>query len=380
MSKKTLAIIVVVVLILAVGIYAATRKKGLPNEIVIGTNFEMTGTVASFGTSSLNGVELAVDEANAAGELKSKIVLAKADNKSDAAEAANMARKLIEQDKAVVLIGPVTSGNSKAAGQVAQENKIPMISPTATAVDVTTIGNYIFRACFLDDFQGKAMADFSYNTLNSRKAAILYAKNDYAEGLAKFFKERFIALGGTVVAEEAFQDGDTDFKAQLTKIKNAKPDSINIPGYYNEQGLITRQARQMGITMPLTGGDGWDSDLLTGIAGAANLNSVYYTNHYSPTDPDPMVQSFVNAYKAKYGSNPDALAALGYEATKIVIDSIKRANSVNPDKIRQAMADTKDFKALSATISFDENRNPVKGLVIVELKNGERSVREFVNP
>ena len=380
MNKKTIAIIVVLVLVVAIGIIAIKRPKGSSDEIIVGGNFEMTGNVATYGTSVMNAVELAFDEVNKSGELNNKIVLVKADNRSDGAESANMARKLIDKDKVVAIIGPVTSTNAIAAAQVAQSNKIPLISPTGTAVEVTQVGNYIFRACFLDDFQGKKMANFAYNTLGSRKAAILHAKNDYSEGLARYFKALYVANGGQIVAEEAFLDNDTDFKAQLTKIKAAKPDMIYVPGYYNECGGIALQARQMGITVPLTGGDGWDYADLPSIAGAENLNNILFTNHFTVADEDPAVQSFVNNYKEKYGKLPDSFAALGYEAAMMLVDAIKRADSSDPEAIRQALAETENFKALSATITLDENRNPMKSLFIVELKNGEPSVREIVNP
>ena len=381
MNKKTLAIVVVVALLVAVGIYAATRDKGLPDEIKIGANFELTGGSATYGSEELNGLQLAIDEANASGDIKSKIVIVKADNKSDGAEATNQARKLIEQDKVVAIVGPATSGLTKAAAPVAQENKIPLITPSGTAVDVTAVGDYIFRACFLDSTQGQVMGEYAYNKLNSRNAAILYAKNDYGEGLTKYFKEQYTALGGKIVAEEAFQDGDQDFKSQLTKIKATKPDLIYVPGYYNEQAYIAKQARGMGITVPLTGGDGWDSlKILNETAGAANINNIFYTNHYSPSDPDPAVQAFVSKYKETYGAEPTAFAVLGYESGRILVNAIKNADSADSTKIRDAIAETKDFKALAASISFDADRNPIKSLVIVQLTNGQQSVKETVTP
>lgn len=381
MNKKTLAIVVVVALLVVAGIYAATRDKGLPDEIKIGANFELTGGAAMYGTEELNGLRLAVDEANASGDLKSKIVIVQADNQTNGAEAANQARKLITQDKVVAIVGPAISGLTLAAAPVAQENKIPLISPSATAVEVTAEGEYIFRACFLDSTQGKIMGEFAYNKLNSRNAAILYAKSEYGEGLAKYFKEQYTALGGKIVAEEAFQDGDNDFNTQLTKIKNTKPDLIYVPGYYTEQAYIAKQARSKGITVPLTGGDGWDSlKTLNEIAGTANITNIYYTNHYSPADPDPAVQAFVTKYKETYGSEPTAFAALGYESGRILVDAIKRAGTADSKKIRDAIAATDNFKALAANISFDADRNPVKDLVIVQLTNGQQSVKETIVP
>lgn len=380
LKKQWIYIIIALVVVLAVGI-AIQRNNGGGKEIKIGGNFELTGAVASFGQSTRDGFKLGIEQANESGALgDKKIKLIEVDNKSDNAEATNMATKLITQDKVVAVVGPVISSNAKAAGEVAQSNKVPLLSPTATALDVTAVGEYVFRACFLDELQAKAMAQFAYNTLKLRKAAILSDSGDsYSTGLAQYFKQYFTQLGGKIVSEEHFLKGDAEFRPQLTKIKGAKADSIYIPAYYSEDGNIARQAREMGITVPLLGVDGWDSSELAGIAGAKNLNNVYFTNHYTPADQDPAVQAFVTSYKEKYGKTPDALAALGFEAAGMLVDAINRAEKPTPENIRDALATVSNLKVLRAAITVGPDRNLIKDVVIVELKNGEQVLRESVS-
>lgn len=380
--KKQWVYVVIAVVVVALGLgVGVSRRKG-SNDIKIGANFALTGNVASFGQSALNGIKLAIDEANEQGALGDrKIVLVEADNKSDNAETTNMATKLITKDKVVAMLGPVISNNAIAAGNVAQKMKVPMLTPTATAPAVTEVGEHVFRTCFLDDFQGYAMAEFAYDTLKSRKVAMLVNSGDpYSMGLAEYFKERFQELGGKIVAEEKYQSKDTEFRPQLTKIKGAGADMIYVPGYYEEQGNIARQAREMGINVPLTGGDGWDSGKLAEIAGAKNLNNVFFTNHYTAGDDDPAVQAFVQGYEERHGEVPDAFAALGYETGWLLVDALKRAESLKPEHIREALASIQDVKVLRATITMGEDRNPVKDAVIVELKDGEQVLRGVVTP
>jgi branched-chain amino acid transport system substrate-binding protein len=379
LKKQWLIIAIVAVLAIVVGIVLSNR--GGSDEILIGVNMELTGALASFGQSTFNGFSLYIDQANEQDMLNGrKIKLVKLDNKSQDAEAASIATRLISQ-KVVAMVGPVTSGKTIAAGNVAQEKKIPLLSPTATAESVTQIGDYIFRACFLDDFQAKAMAEFAYVTLNVRKAAILMnSGDDYSTGLAASFKKYFTALGGQVVLEETFLSDDVEFRTQLTKIKNSSADVIYVPAYYNEDGLIARQAREMGINLPITGVDGWDSDSLISIAGASALNNIYFTNHYTPADDDPQVQAFVTAYQEKYGSTPDALAALGFEGGAMLVDALKRAQSITPAAIRDALASITNLKALRANITVGPDRNLLKDAVIVELKDGVQHLRGSVRP
>jgi len=380
--KKQSVYMIIAVLVIAVGIGIGLSKRSSDKDIRVGGNFELTGGVASFGLSARNGIALAIEHVNEQDFLEGrKIKLIEADNKSDNAEATNMATKLISKDKVVATLGPVISSNAIAAGNVAQNLKVPLLTPTGTAPEVTEVGEYVFRACFLDDFQGIAMAEFAYNTLKSRKAAMLVNSGDpYSTGLAKYFKQKFEELGGKIVAEENYLAKDTEFRPQLTKIKDSNADMIYVPGYYEEQGAIVRQAREMGIKVPFTGGDGWDSSKLVEIAGAENLNDVYFTNHYTAADEDPTVQEFVQAYEEKFGQVPDAFAALGYEAGWMLADAIKRAESPTPEAIRDALAETKDLRVLRASISMDENRNPVKDGIIVELKNGEQTLRDVITP
>ena len=380
--KRQTVYVIIAVLVIAVGLGIGLSRRSGGKEIRIGGNFELTGGVASFGVSARNGIVLALEQANEQDVLDGyKIKLIEADNKSDNAETTNMATKLITKDNVVAMLGPVISSNSIAAANVAQEMQVPMLTPTATAPDVTKVGDYIFRACFMDDFQAIAMAESAYNTLGSRKAAMLVNSGDpYSTALASFFRQRFEELGGQIVAEEKYLSKDTEFRPQLTKIKSSGADMIYIPGYYEEQGAIARQAREMGINVPLTGGDGWDSAKLVEIAGAENLNDIYFTNHYSAGDDDPVVQEFVKAYEARFGHVPDAFAALGYEAGWILVDALKRAESFTPKAIRDALAATENLKILRANITMGADRNPIKDGIIVELKNGVPSVRDVIQP
>lgn len=387
-SKKTRTFIALAVVVAMVALLAGCGggAKQESKDIKIGANFELTGGVATFGQSSVNGIKLAFKEANAAGGVIGKqLVLVTADNKSEAAEAVNAITKLITQDKVKAVLGPVTSSNALAASKVAHENKVPFITPTGTNPKVTVDGGkvqeFAFRACFIDPFQGEVMANFATKSLNAKTAAI-YVDNasDYAKGLAEFFEKAFVKNGGKIVSKEAFLAKDTDFKATLTKIKAANPEVIFIPSYYQEDGLIARQARELGITVPLLGGDGWDSPKLVEIAGPAALNGVFFSNHYSPEDKDPKVVKFVEAYKKEYNQTPDALAALGYDAALMLIDAIKRANSDDSAKIKDALAQTKNLQGVSGIITLNANHDPVKSAVVIEMKDGKQVFKEKVNP
>lgn len=388
MSKKWLTFIglAVIVTMLAV-IVAGCGGKTESKDIKIGANFELTGGVATFGQSSVNGIKLALKEANAAGGVLGKqLVLVTADNKSEPSESTNAITKLITQDKVKAVLGSVASSNTLAASQVAHDNKVPFISPTSTNPKVTVDGGktkeFAFRACFIDPFQGTVMANFALKSVKAKTAAI-YIDNssDYAKGLAEFFEKAFVAGGGKVVSTEAYLQKDQDFKATLTKIKATNPDVIFIPGYYQEVGLIAKQARELGVTVPLLGGDGWDSPKLVEIAGPAALNNGFFSNHYSPEDKDPKVVKFVEAYKKEYnGQAPDALAALGYDAALMLIDAIKRANSDDSIKIKDAIAQTKNLQGVSGVITLNDKHDPVKSAVVIEMKDGKQVFKEKVNP
>lgn len=361
---------------------ASTNSK----EIKIGANFEMTGGIANFGNQTVNGIKLAIKEANAnGGVLGKQLTLVVADNKSEPSEAANAITKLITQDKVKVVLGPVASSNVMATTQIAQDNKIPVITATATNPKVTVdngqVKSQVFRACFIDPFQGTVMANFASKSMKAKTAAI-YVDNssDYSKGLAQFFEEGFVKNGGTIVAKEAFLQKDQDFKATLTKIKASNPDVIFIPAYYEEVGKISKQARELGLTQPFLGTDGWDDPKLVEIAGAAALNNGYFSNHYSPQDTDPNVVKFVEAYKKEYGQEPSALAALGYDSALMLIDAIKRAGSDDPAKIREALEQTKNLQVSTGIITLDANHNPVKSAVVIEMKDGKQVFKEKINP
>lgn len=363
---------------------SATVNNG--KEIKVGSNLELTGGVAVYGTSANNGVKLALKEANnAGGVLGKQLSLVVADNKSEPSEATNAITKLITADKVIAVIGPATSSNTLAAQQVAIDNKVPLITPGGTNAKITLdngkVKDFVFRACFIDPFQGTVMANFASKSMQAKTAAI-YIDNssDYAKGLAQAFEESFVKNGGTIVAKEAYLQKDQDFKAALTKIKATNPEVIFIPGYYEEAGKIIKQSRELGINVPLLGGDGWDSPKLTEIAGPSSLNNTYFSNHYSVEDKDEKVQKFVEAYKKEYGQKPDALAALGYDSALMLINAIKQANSTEPTKIKEALSKTKNLQVVTGTLSMDAQHNPIKSAVVIEMKDGNQTFKEKINP
>lgn len=351
------------------------------DEIKVGEYASLTGGNATFGISSHNGTEMAIAEINAAGGvLGKKLKLITEDTQSKAGEASTGVRKLIAQDKVIAVLGEVASSRSLEAAPIAQEAKIPLISPASTNPKVTEVGDYIFRICFIDPFQGTVMAKFTLDSLKVRKVALLTdVKQDYSVGLAQFYKEYFTKNGGTLVEESSYNSGDKDFRAQLSAIKAKKPDAIFLPGYYTEAGVIIKQARQLGITAPFMGGDGWDSDSLVKIGGPA-MDGNYFSNHFSTEDTSPAIQTFVKNYKAKYGSTPDAMAALGYDSAMILADAIKRAGGTDSAKLRDAIASTKDFKGITGSITLNEKRDATKPAVILQIKDGQFKFLETVAP
>jgi len=295
------------------------------------------------------------------------------DNKSDPVEAANQAEKLITEQHVLAILGPVTSGNSKAAAPIAQDGGVVLFTPTATNPAVTPIGTFIFRACFLDSFQGQTLARFAHKQLKASRMAVLVENgNDYAKGLGEFTAGEFSKLGGQVVSQEYYSKDEKDFTPILTKIKSAQPDVIIVPAYYETVGLCIKQAREMGYTVPILGGDGWDSPKLVEIAGAKNLNNTYFTNHYSSQDPATEVQTFVHKYQAQYHKIPDTFAALGYDTAGILFDAIRRANAMDSEKIRAALAQTKDFHGVTGAITMGADRNPIKSISVLALKDGQQ--------
>lgn len=351
------------------------------NTIKIGQYGSLTGDTATFGISTKEGIDLATDEANKAGGLLGKqIEMIIEDDRGKQEEAKTVVQKLIDKDKVVAILGEVASTRSIAGGQVCQSKNIPMISPSSTNPQVTQIGDYIFRVCFLDDFQGEVMARFAANSLKVKKVAIFYDKsNDYSVGLSKYFRAAFEKLGGEIPAEEAYQTTDSDFSAQLTNIASKTPEAIYVPGYYTQVGQIAQQARKAGIKAPLLGGDGWDSPTLVEI-GKDAINGSYFSNHYTIEDPDPNVQNFVGNYKAKFGKVPDALAALGYDAARILYAAIQKAGSTDGKAIRDAIAQTKDFKGVTGKITISPTRDAVKSAVIVMVEDGKYKLKESMSP
>lgn len=353
------------------------------DTIKLGVNYELSGGVASYGQSSVDGIKLAVEQVNAAGGVKGKkIDLVQVDNKSEAAESTTLATKLMTQDKVLAVLGPATSGNFKAQIPVALKNKVPVVSGSATADDVTVdaqgVKEYAFRVCFNDSFQGTAAANYSATKFNAKSAVIIKdTASDYSKGLAENFTKTFKDKGGSIVSEENYTAKDTDFNAILTSVKSKTFDVIYLPGYYEEAGLIIKQARALGITQPVIGGDGFDSPKLAELAGSG-LTKVYFTNHYSSLDKDPAVIKFIEEFKAKYNREPDAFNALGYDEAKFVIDGINRAEKMDSESLKTALAGTKDFVGVTGKFSIDANHNPVKSIVVIEMDGGKQVGSEKV--
>jgi branched-chain amino acid transport system substrate-binding protein len=350
--------------------------------IKVGEFASLTGKEATFGESSHEGTLLAVEQINAdGGVLGKKIQLLTEDDLSKAGEAANAVNKLISRDAAVAILGEVASSRSLEGAPICQSAQIPMISPSSTNPKVTATGDYIFRVCFIDPFQGTVMANFASKTLQASKVAVFTdVKSDYSIGLAKFFKERFIANGGQIVAELDYSGGDKDFKAELTAIKAADPEAVFVPGYYTDVALICIQAKELSLNVPLFGGDGWESDQLVKI-GQDAVEGDYFSTHYAPGIATEKSRNFVAAYQNRFGGKtPDAMAALGFDSAMILADAIKRAGTTDGPKVRDALAATKDFNGVTGQTSINENRDATKPAVILQVKNGKFQYVETVNP
>ena len=384
-SKKSLRLACAVLgATLLSSVFAGCGSKESGDTIKVGANFELTGNVANYGNATLEGLQLAIDEANEAGGINGKkIELVSVDDKSEAAESINAATKLISDDDVKVIVGPATTGLVLAETQTATDAKVPIIAPCATSPEATVengkVKPYVFRSCFIDPQQGEVMATFAAKELKA-KTAVIYVDNssDYSKNLGKVFKEKFEAAGGKVVMEEAFLQKDQDFKATLTKLKTANADVMFVPAYYEEVGKIVKQAREMGINSAILGTDGWDDTKVVDIAGADALNNTFFSTHYSEKDAE--VQGFIEAYKKKYNHAPNVFAALGYDAGKMLVDALKRAGSSDTEKIREALEATKDLKVGTGTISMDKNHNPIKTAVILEMKNGEKELKAKIAP
>jgi len=373
---------IIITIACIIGIASYSQGK----EIRIGGIFPMTGGAATFGKSSKEGMQMAVDSFNAKGgiNVKGQKLLVKAiydDTAGQPEQAANAARKQIDLDRVVAIVGAVMSKNSLAIAPICQSKQIPMVSPASTNPEVTKKGDYIFRVCFIDSFQGTTMANYVYKDLKLTKAAVIYDNgNDYNKGLAKFFETQFKALGGEIVASEAFTDEDktTDFRALLTKIKSRKPEFLYSPNYYTASAPIMMQSKELGLDVPTGGGDGWDSPTLVQIGGK-NVEGGVFTNHFSKEDPRPEVQNFIEKYKEKYGAEPDALASLAYDAAFVLLSAVEKAGSLKGSDIRDALKATR-INGVTGNISFDENRNPVKSVVILQIKDGQQKYLTTINP
>ncbi len=359
-----------------------TPDAAAGGTIKIGEYASLTGSEAAFGQSSHKGTQLLVDEINMAGGVLGKqIELITEDNQSKAGESATIVKKFISRDKVVAILGEVASGRSLEAAPICQTAGIPMVSPSSTNPKVTEVGDYIFRVCFIDPFQGKLLAEFATKTLKAKKAVVLSdVSAPYSVGLASFFKEAFTASGGTILADQKYASKDKDFRAQLTAIKALSPEVICVPGYYTEVGLITKQARELGIMVPIFGGDGWEAPQLIDIAGAEALKNTYYSTHFSPAQDSPMARKFVEAFKAKYaGEVPDAMAALGYDTALALVEPIKNAASTEPSKIRDALKAT-DFVGVTGRTKLDAKRDATKPAVIITTENGAFKFLQTVEP
>ena len=377
-----LAALAVLLLLTGCNKQSSTSGGGGEASVVkVGEYASLTGKEAGFGQSSHNGTAMAVDDLNAAGGiLGKKVELITEDDQSQSGQPSIDVRKLITDDGVVAVLGEVASSRSLEAAPICQQYQIPMISPSSTNPKVTEVGDYIFRVCFIDPFQGTVMANFATKTLKLKTAAVLTdVTSDYSMGLAKFFKDSFTASGGKIVADEKYNGGDKDFSAQLTTIKAANPDGIFIPGYYTEVGLIAIQARQLGLNIPLFGGDGWEGAPLISIGGPA-LEGTYFSTHFTPEDTSPVVQDFVKKYQARYNATPDAMAALGYDSLMILADAMKRAGTTTGPAVRDALAATKDFHGITGTITIDKDRNASKPAVILEIKDGKYHYVETIAP
>jgi branched-chain amino acid transport system substrate-binding protein len=350
--------------------------------ILLGEVGSLTGAEATFGQSTHEGIQLAIEQANAAGGVRGKKLEVRVyDDQGKPEEAANAAVRLINQDKVKLILGEVASTNSLAMADKAQAAKVPMVSPSSTNEAVTQKGDYIFRVCFIDPFQGYAMAKFARETLKLQNVAVLQDnKSAYSTGLTGVFQLRFAEMGGKVAGVESYSKGDTDFRAQLTALKKAKPDGIYIPGYYTDVGLIARQAQELGLKAVLLGGDGWESEKLFELGGSA-VDGSYYTNHYSPDSPNPATQAFIAAYKAKYnGKVPDSLAALAYDAANVAVAALRTGKSLEGPDVREALAQTKDFDGAAGKLTLDEKRNATKPAVVLKVENGKAVFAASVSP
>lgn len=366
----------------AAGTAVTAAEIASADEIKIGHFASMTGKEATFGQSTDRGIALAIKEINAAGGLNGKMLkVITLDDKGESKEAGNAVTRLITSDKVVAVLGEVASGLSMAGGAVAQQYGVPMISPSSTNPAVTRGRDMVSRVCFIDPFQGYVVAKFTKDNLSLNNVAILYDQTaPYSKGLRDEYRKHFEKMGGKIVADQAYSGGDQDFSAQLNTIRAANPQAIFVPGYYTDVGNIALQARKLGISVPLLGGDGWDSEQLAAI-GKDAIEGCYYSNHYAPDQPAPEIREFVAKYQKEYdGQTPDGLAALGYDAAKVLFDAMGRAKSLGGKDLAAAIAQTKDFKGVTGVITMDKNRDATKAAVVVQMKGGKPAFVATIEP
>ncbi|MDB6132309.1 MAG: ethanolamine utilization protein EutJ [Verrucomicrobiales bacterium] len=359
---------------------AGCSKKENTNEIVIGEVASLTGGTAAWGKAQNDGVKMAVEEINAAGGLLGKKVkLLTEDDQSKNGEAGTVTKKLVSREKVVGMLGEISSSKSLEMAPICQKEGVPMISPGSTNTKVTEVGDFIFRVCFIDPFQGTVMAKFALSKGWKNMAVLTDVKEDYSVGLSQFFKEYYSKNDGKVAVEQSFSKGDKDFKSQLTAIKAANVDAIFLPGYYTEIGLIAKQARELGITVPMCGGDGWDDASLMQVAGSA-VDGCFFSNHFSTEDKSQAIQAFVKKYEAARGTKPSTFVALGYDAAMLLFHGIKTAGTTDGKAVRDVLAKTKDFPGITGSITLDEKRNATKAAVILTIDKGEVKYVETVQP
>jgi branched-chain amino acid transport system substrate-binding protein len=352
------------------------------DPIKIGAFASLTGKEAGWGQTSHRGIVLAIEEINAAGGvLGRQLELITEDNQSKSGESATAARKLLSRDKVIALIGEIASGRTLEVAPIAQAARVPLIAPAATNPKVTQAGNYVFRVCFIDDFQSAVLAKFARDELRARKVAILTsASNAYSVSVTRIFKATFAAAGGEIVAEKSYAEGDKDFRAQLTALKTAAMDAVFVPGYFTEAALIARQARELGIRVPFFGGDGWDDEQLLKIGGAA-LDGCFFLTHFSAEDTAPVVVNFVARYQARWGGeSPGAYSALGYDAIGVLADALRRAGSTDGPRLRDALAATKDFPGVAGRTTIDPERNASKPGTFIAVRGGRALFYKSVSP
>ncbi len=373
---------VIYVLICALFTTTSCTRKQKPDEILIGEYVSLTGSEATFGVSSDRGVRFAIEERNAKGRLRGRVIrLISYDDQSKSEETASVVKRLVTQDKVLGLIGEVASTRSIFGASVAQKYKVPMITPSATNPKVTEVGEYIFRSCFVDETQGRAMAKFARERLKLKRIAVMKdMKSDFSLGFSEFFEKTFKDLGGEIVLVESYQSEDSDFKAQLTQIRSQNADGLFIPGYYTAASLIAVQARQLGIKSILLGGDGWESERLVELGKEAIVGSYFSTKFTAGNKKDPLVKSFVERFQKRFNEIPDGVAAAGYDAALLMIHALETAKDLSPDGVRDAIAKTTNLSGVTGSTTINSKRDATKPVTVVRVNQNSIDYVETITP